>query len=261
MKTLKFLGTAGARFAVLKQLRASGGLWLKWEDVNLLIDPGPGSLVGCLNSRPKLNPVDLDGIVLTHRHLDHSGDINVMMEAMTEGGHKKKGVVIAPYDALEDDPVVLRYNRNFVDKIEVLKENETYKIKEVSLQASIKHVHGCEAYGLNFKVGKKVLLSIITDTQYFDGLEKYYPGDVLVANILLFKEKKHIMHLSLADARLILKNSNCRVFIMTHFGMTMIKNKPHEIARKLQEEFKDKLIIAAYDGMTFDLEEHLNIGD
>ena len=257
MKTLKFLGTAGARFAMLRQLRASGGLWLQWEDTNLLIDPGPGSLIRCLRSRPKLNPLDLDGIILTHRHLDHSGDINVMMEAMTEGGHKKKGVVVAPYDALEDDPVVLRYNRNFVDKIEILKENETYKIKEVSFQASIEHVHGCEAYGLNFKVGKKVLLSIITDTQYFDGLEKYYPGDILVANILLFGENKRVMHLSLVDARLILKNSNCRVFIMTHFGMTMIKNKPHEIARKLQSEFKDKLIIAAYDGMSLDLEAHL----
>jgi ribonuclease BN (tRNA processing enzyme) len=255
MKTLKFLGTAGARFAMLRQLRSSGGLWLRWEDTNLLIDPGPGSLVRCLKSRPKLNPVDLDGIILTHRHLDHSGDMNVMIEAMTEGGHKKKGVVVAPYDALEDDPVILRYNRNFVDKIELLKENETYKIKEVVFQAAVEHVHGCEAYGLNFKVDNKVLLSVITDTQYFEGIEKYYPGDILVANILLFDEKKQVMHLSLADARQILQNSDCRVFIMTHFGMTMLKNKPHEIAQRLQNEFKDKLIIAAYDGMTFDLEK------
>lgn len=255
MKTLKFIGTAGARFAMLRQLRASGGLWLKWEETNLLIDPGPGSLVGCLKSRPKLNPLDLDGIILTHRHLDHSGDINVMIEAMTEGGHKKKGIVVAPYDALEIDPVILRYNRNYVDKIEILKENETYKIKKVSFQAAIEHVHGCETYGLNFKAGKKVLLSIITDTQYFEGIEKYYPGDILVVNILLFNEKNHVKHLSLADARLILKNSNCRVFIMTHFGMKMLKNKPHEIARELQDEFKGKQIIAAYDGMTFDLEK------
>ena len=48
---------------------------------------------------------------------------------------------------------------------------------------------------------------------------------------------------------------------MTHFGLTMLKNKPHEIARKLQSEFKDKLIIAAYDGMTFDLEEYLEKGN
>jgi phosphoribosyl 1,2-cyclic phosphodiesterase len=209
-----------------------------------------------LKSRPKLNPADLDGIILTHRHLDHSGDINVMIEAMTEGGHLKRGMVFAPCDALEDDPVILRYNRNFVDKIEVLKENETYKIKQVTFQAAVEHVHGCQAYGLNFKVGKKVLLSFITDTQYFQGIEKHYPGEILVANILLFDEKKKVMHLSLADARRILEKSNCRVFIMTHFGMTMLKNKPHELAQKLQAEYKDKRIIAAYDGLTFDLEAH-----
>jgi ribonuclease BN (tRNA processing enzyme) len=252
MKSLKFLGTAGARFAMLRQLRASGGLWLKWKDTNLLIDPGPGSLVRALKSRPKLNPADLDGIILTHRHLDHSGDINVMIEAMTEGGHKKRGVLFAPHDALEDDPVILKYNRNFVDKIEILKENSTYKIKDVVFEAAAEHIHGCQAYGLNFKDGKKVLLSFITDTQYFKGIEREYPGDVLIANILLFEKKEHILHLSLDDARTILRNSDCRVFIMTHFGLTMIKNKPHELALKLQKEFKDKKIIAAYDGMTFD---------
>ena len=100
MKTLKFLGTAGARFVMLKQLRASGGLWLTWENTNILIDPGPGSLVKILRSRPKLDPSELDAIILTHRHLDHSGDINVMIEAMTEGGFKKKGVVFAQKDCL-----------------------------------------------------------------------------------------------------------------------------------------------------------------
>jgi ribonuclease BN (tRNA processing enzyme) len=255
MKSLKFLGTAGARFAMLRQIRASGGLWLKCKDTNLLIDPGPGSLVRALKSRPKLNPADLDGIILTHRHLDHSGDINVMIEAMTEGGHSKRGALFAPHDALENDPVILKYNRNFVDKIEILKENNTYKIKDVAFEAAAEHVHGCQTYGLNFIEGKNVFLSFITDTQYFEGIEEKYPGDVLIANILLFEKKENIMHLSLDDARTILHKSACKVFIMTHFGLTMIKNKPHELALKLQEEFKDKKIIAAYDGMNFDLDK------
>ena len=71
----------------------------------------------CLSSKPKLNPLVLDGIILTHRHLDHSNDINVMIEAMTNGGFKKKGIVFAPSDALEEDPVILEYFRDHVDKI------------------------------------------------------------------------------------------------------------------------------------------------
>ena len=96
MKKIKFLGTAGARIVMIKQLRSSGGLWLNLEDTRILIDPGPGSLVRCLKSRPRLDPTQLDAIILTHKHLDHSGDVNVMIEAMTGGGFKKKGSFFCP---------------------------------------------------------------------------------------------------------------------------------------------------------------------
>jgi len=42
---IKFLGTAGARFVMIRQLRASGGLWVSANNKNILIDPGPGSIV------------------------------------------------------------------------------------------------------------------------------------------------------------------------------------------------------------------------
>ena len=116
MSFIKFLGTAGARFVVMKQLRASGGVWLSVGKTNLYIDPGPGALVRCLSSKPKLEPSLLDGILLTHKHLDHSGDVNVMIEAMTEGGFKKRGVLFVPRDALEEDPVVLKYVMGYVNK-------------------------------------------------------------------------------------------------------------------------------------------------
>ena len=80
---IKFLGTAGARFVMIRQLRASVGLWLKSGSTHVLIDPGPGCLVRCSSVRPKLDPTGLNAIILTHRHLDHANDINVMIEAMT----------------------------------------------------------------------------------------------------------------------------------------------------------------------------------
>ena len=122
MDKIKFLGTAGARFVVSRQIRSSGGIWLTLDDTNILIDPGPGSLIRCLNSKPKLNPRDLDGIILTHRHIDHSNDINIMIEAMTNGGVNKKGVVFAPKDAYEQDPVILHYIREQITKTEIVKE-------------------------------------------------------------------------------------------------------------------------------------------
>ena len=81
MAFLKFLGTAGARFVMIEQLRSSGGIWVSYKDTNVLIDPGPGSIVRCAASRPKLNPTKLDGVILTHRHLDHSNSYNSALYA------------------------------------------------------------------------------------------------------------------------------------------------------------------------------------
>ena len=255
MNEIKFLGTAGARFVVTKQMRKSGGLWLNLENTNILIDPGPGSLVRCLNSKPKLIPNKLNGIILTHRHIDHSNDINIMIEAMTNGGFNKKGIVFAPNDSLENDPVILRYIRDYLEKIEILEEKKTYTIGNIKFETPIKHIHGVETYGLNI-YGGEFQISLITDTKYFDGLEKYYKGDILILNVVLLKNNDNIMHLSIEDIEKIIKINKPKLSIITHFGMTIIRNKPWEIANDLSNKTNEK-VIAASDGMSIKINDYI----
>jgi len=172
MNRIIFLGTGGARIVVMKQMRWSGGMWFEVDGTNFLLDPGPGALIRSLENG--LNPKDLDGIILSHRHLDHSADINVMIEAMTEGGYAKKGVVFAPRDALEDDPAIFRYLRSYVDDVKVLKEKGKYQIGKVSFEASLAHAHGkVQAYGINFQTscGR---ISYLADPRYTPELARSY---------------------------------------------------------------------------------------
>jgi len=251
MNFIKFLGTAGARIVVAKQLRASGGMWLSLDGTNLLIDPGPGSLVRCFASRPKLDPTKLDGIILSHKHLDHAADINVMMEAMTMGGYEKRGTVLVPGDAITgDDPVIYKYVRPYVSKIEVIKEKGKYKIGNIEISAPVKHIHGVETYGLIFK-GKKHTISWVTDSKFFPELPRKYKGDILVVSVLRVEPSK-LDHLCIEDVKKIIKSVKPRITILTHFGMWMIKAKPWEIAEKLSKELHTK-VIAASDGMQFKL--------
>jgi ribonuclease BN (tRNA processing enzyme) len=255
MNKIKFLGTAGARFVVTKQLRKSGGIWITLNDTDILIDPAPGTLIRCLSNKPKLNPQDLEGIILTHRHLDHSNDINIMIEAMTNGGWNKKGVVFAPAEALNDDPVILKYVRNYVEKVEVLKEKGTYKIGNIKFSTPIKHVHhGVECYGLNI-YGTKHSISHISDTAYFEKLESSYDGDILIINVVRIPESDRIQHLTIKDAEKIIVVNKPKLTILTHFGMTMIKAKPWIIAEKLTKKLGVK-VIAANDGMEIDLDSY-----
>jgi len=256
MNSIKFLGTAGARFVVMKQLRASGGIWFNLDNTNILVDPGPGSLVKCLSSKPKLNPMDLEGIILTHRHIDHSNDINIMIEAMTNGGFKKKGIIFAPSDAVEEDPVIFKYVRSHVEKIERIQEKKNYKVGNISFSTPIKHIHGVESYGLNIYV-KDYSISLITDTKYFENLESYYKGDILIINVVLATRRQEIQHLSLEDVEKIISINKPKLSILTHFGMTLLKSKPWEIAATLSEKLGVK-VIAARDGMQIDIDQYKN---
>jgi phosphoribosyl 1,2-cyclic phosphodiesterase len=255
MSFIKFIGTAGARFVVTKQLRSSGGVWLSVGKTNLYIDPGPGALVRCLNSKPKLDPSQLDGILLTHKHLDHSGDVNIMIEAMTEGGFKKRGVLFSPKDALEEDPVVLKYIRDYVEKVEILRENSEYRIGEIPFSTARRHQHRVETYGLNFKILPHTV-SFITDTKFFPELPNLYRGEVLVIHVVRLKPigDDPIDHLSIEDVKAIIKKARPKLTILTHFGMTMIKAKPWVVAAELEKEVGGR-VIAASDGMKLDLKE------
>ena len=253
MDRIIFLGTAGARFVVSRQIRSSGGIWLSLDGTNLYIDPGPGALVQCLSSEENLDPRHLDGIVLSHKHLDHSNDINVMIEAMTEGGFKPKGMVFAPSDALSEDPVILKYVRTYVDDIQVLKAGGTYSVGRITISSPVRHDHGdVETYGINF-FGSEHTISYITDTKYFPKLSYHYQGDVLVISVVRLKPSRYY-HLCIDEVRQIIAEVRPRAAILTHFGMTLLQAKPAVVAEGLAQETGVN-VLAARDGMTFDLSE------
>jgi hypothetical protein len=96
----------------------------------------------------RLDPTKLSGILLSHRHLDHSGDVNNMIEAMTMGGTEPRGVLFAPSDALVgDDPVVLKYVRPFLERVVTLEEGGLYQLGDVRFTCPVRHQHRGEVYG------------------------------------------------------------------------------------------------------------------
>jgi ribonuclease BN (tRNA processing enzyme) len=247
--TITFLGTAGARFVVIHQFLTSGGAWLSLGNTQILLDPGPGSLVQA--ARRKLDPTKLAAIILSHRHLDHSGDINIMIEAMTEGGTKRSGMVFAPSDALNQDPVILSYLQSYPQSIQVLTEGGSYVINDVSFKTPIRHKHPVETYGFIFQTPRHTF-SWITDTRYFEDLASYYEGDLLIINVVRLNPGAPIDHLALTEARSIIEELRPKIAILTHFGMTMWRAKPWELAEKLTGE-TGVSVIAARDGLKFDL--------
>jgi hypothetical protein len=114
--------------------------------------------------------------------------------------------------------------------------------------------HGVETYGLNIK-GKNNTISLISDTDYFSGLEKYFPGDILIINVVMYKDYPAIEHLNFAEAEHIIATNKPRVAILTHFGMGLVKAKPWQLAEKLSKKV-GVTVLSASDGMTLDLDKY-----
>ncbi|MFH1860103.1 MAG: MBL fold metallo-hydrolase [bacterium] len=284
---IKFLGTAGTRFVVSKQIRASGGIWLFLNGIHLHLDPGPGAVVKSIQSH--LNPENLSAIILSHRHLDHVNDVNIMIEAMTNGGTNRKGTLFCPQDAIDNDPVVFEYIRNYVKTIEILREGARYRIgKEItplakgsnisSLSASsasprepniagpltlefdvpVRNVHGSvQAYGIRF-FSSEGTIGYIGDTRFFEGLIDAYQGvELLIVNAVVEHPLPGVDHICVKDAITLIKGISPKLAILTHFGLSMIDAQPDIIAEKITRDIQINTI-AAKDGMEIQIENREN---
>ena len=252
--SIRFLGTGGARFVVAKQIRASGGMWIRFGETQVHVDPGPGALVRALATIPPQRPAELDAIVLSHKHLDHAGDVNAMIEAMAQGGWKPRGAVFAPRDTWEGDSVLLPYARRFVPRHEIVDEHGgPYFINDVEVRASIRHRHPVETYGLHFRYAGKTL-SYLPCTRFFEGLVEDYrkhAPDVLVINVLRYADSLDVDHLTFDEARRVIAGIRPRAAIMTHFGTRMLERDPRRLAYELEDELGIK-VYAAADDWVFD---------
>jgi phosphoribosyl 1,2-cyclic phosphodiesterase len=243
---LTFMGTAGARFMVAKQLAASGGLYIEEGNTRLSLDPGPGAIVQY--AKRKVDLTKLDAIVISHRHLDHSNDVNVMIEAMTDGGFRHRGRLYCPSDALDGDPVVLKYIRQFPQEIVTLEPETEYTVGEVTFTTTPRHVHQVETYG--FRFGNR--LGWVTDSAYYDGIAEQHKADVMVIHLVLMECRAGLPHLCLDDAERIIREAKPRLAILTHYGMTVWRAHPWELAEDLTQRIGTE-VKAARDGMSLEL--------
>ena len=77
-------------------------------------------------------------------------------------------------------------------------------------------------------------------------------GDLIILNVVRLEPGGPYDHLSAGEACEIIKELKPTVAILTHFGMTMWRARPWEVAQRLSEEAGVR-VIAARDGMTFHL--------
>jgi len=251
---VKFLGTAGARHVVAMQLRHSGGLVYTLGGFRLWVDPGPGALVRALASRPKVDPARVDALLLSHRHLDHAGDATAVVEAMTGGGWKRRAALLAPADALDEEPVVFRYAQALPARVERLREGGSWLLAPgITLATPLAHDHGVETYGYRL-TAPGVSVGHVVDTFWMDALPEAYAGvGVLLVNTTRLQGgDRRLLHLGADDAERLIAAVRPRLAVLTHFGMQLVREGPERVALAIAER-TGVPTLAARDGLTLPL--------
>lgn len=250
-----FLGTGGGRIATMTQMRATGGWILRMDGQMIHVDPGPGALV-----RAKEGGVDLKkltGILVSHSHPDHYTDAEVVLESMTHGTSKHRGVVIGNENVIKGGG---GYRKAFSDfhlklpqRVETMEPDDRTKIGKINVEA-VPTKHG-EGKALGFVFRGSETLGYTGDGEYFPGQEdRFRDCDYLMLNVLRPRNRDWPDHMNSRMAAELITKVRPKIAVLQHFGITMLKAGPRREGSWVEKQTGVKTIVAR-DGMRLLLEK------
>ncbi|MBU0530846.1 MAG: MBL fold metallo-hydrolase, partial [Nanoarchaeota archaeon] len=248
---LIFLGTAGGRFMTITQKRATGGTILEMDGEIIHIDPGPGALVRAKEFG--FNLKSLTGVLITHAHPDHYTDAEFVIIAMTKGGKKKCGFLLANDHVINGSmdgryrPVVSTYVLNLLDEHKIMKPGDMFKIGKIDITA-VRAKHG-EPKALGFVIKGSSTIGLTGDGEYYEGMADAFKGcDYLLVNCLRPRELKWPEHMNSEGATKLISQVRPKLAVLKDIGMKMIEGVAEKEAKWIEENTGVKTIVAR-DGM------------
>ena len=258
---LVFLGTGGGRFATITQKRRTGGIRFLSKDLNMHLDPGPGALLYSLEM--ELNPQKITAVLVSHRHPDHYTNAEILIEAMTRGMLKKRGIVAAPHSVLfgneESGPAISRYHQQMPEKVIEVKPGVVFHVSDTRIIATEAKHTDLDAVGFRFETPEVGDIGYTSDTEYFEGVGKAYEGvRLLILCVMRPSGNPWMGHMTPEDAIKIVEEVKPEMVVATHFGMKMIFSGPNRQV-KLIEEKTGVPTLAASDGMRLRVGETIRV--
>ncbi len=255
---LIFLGTGGGRIVMTTQMRWTGGIVLRGNDTQIHVDPGPGALVRALDLG--INPQKTDAIIVSHAHLDHYGDCQILIEAMARAATKKRGVLLGSSSALVGDEqysrIISNYHLGLLEEKQVLTPGSSFSIKGIKITATPAYHSDPSTVGLVIEEKENgARIGYTSDTAYNQSLPLFYKDcELFILCCLRPFGKPWKGHLSTDEVIPLVEEVKPSLTVLTHFGAAFLKANPEKQAKIVEKKTGIKTI-AATDGMSIKLEE------
>jgi phosphoribosyl 1,2-cyclic phosphodiesterase len=258
---LVFLGTGGGRFATITQRRRTGGIRFLSKSLNMHLDPGPGALIYSL--RMGLNPQKIRAMLVSHSHPDHYTNAEILIEAMTRGMLRKRGIAAAPHSVLfgneESGPAISRYHQQMLEKVIEVKPGVAFHVNNMRIVSTEARHSDPAAVGFRFETPDVGDIAYTSDTEYFEGVVKAYEGvRLLILCVMRPFGNPWMGHMTPEDAIKIVEKVKPELAVATHFGMKMIFSGPNRQVKMIQEKTGIPTL-AASDGMRLKIGEKIRV--
>jgi phosphoribosyl 1,2-cyclic phosphodiesterase len=259
MTRLTLLGTGGGRFATVTQERATGGVYLE-DGVSLHIDPGPGSLV--MMKRARLDPMRTDGILVSHCHPDHYTDTEVLLEAMTNGTHVRRGFLAGSVSVLEGDgtigPAVSEYHKAAVDDVHVLRVGDATEVGHVKVAATPAYHSDPTTIGFRLTTSNGDIGYVPDTTLHEDIIEANKGVRVLIVPLTRPLRARIEHHLCTEDAAQLVSGVEPELAVLNHLGLKLLREDPDMQAEWISKKSGVETVVGQ-DLMRIRLTERINV--
>jgi phosphoribosyl 1,2-cyclic phosphodiesterase len=234
LKEIVFIGVGGGRTAAIRQYKdfGTGGFRIN-GGLNIYVDPGPGA--AAYSSQLGQSLENLDILIISHNHLDHMGDAEVLAEAMNGFGFEKKGMLIASDACIngpkgdKTDRAMDSYHMKMFKEIIIGRPGEKKTVKKNGKSFTIEFTptkHDDET-GFGFVIrADNAAIGYTSDTEHIKGLESHFMGvDVLILNAIKMRHRDSLYKGHMAvfpDAESIIKAVRPDLSVLNHLGHEII---------------------------------------
>lgn len=190
----------------------------------LLEDNGKKMLIDCgsgvLNALSKyMKPTDLDAVILSHYHHDHTADIGVLQYEWLAA---KKENPLPIYGHTQDFVNFAQLTVDNASKGIAYNDYESTEIGSLKFEF-LRTIHPVPAYAMRITNKEGKVLVYTADTTYFDGLVDFAKdADLLIADTNFPEDVTgHKAHLNTKEAGTLAKDSNVKRLMISHLPQTV----------------------------------------
>ncbi|MEM2944279.1 MAG: MBL fold metallo-hydrolase [Methanomassiliicoccales archaeon] len=259
MTFITFLGTGGGRFATIYQARSTGGIYID-DGARFHVDPGPGAIVAM--KRLSIDPAKTDAILVSHCHLDHYSDAEILIEGMTCGGFGRRGYLLASKSVIEGEgrfgPAISRYHLSMVKNVKTVKPRDEIPVGDVTVEVTPTKHSDPTTVGFRFHTSSGII-SYVSDTEIDKKVIEFHRGcRILVLCVTRPLGSRITYHLNTEDAAEFVKLIRPEIAILTHFGMKVLDDGPEKQAEYIERE-SGVLTRAMSDYASIDVQREIEV--